>query len=105
MLYNIMPENVCPQLPTVPPISQESFNIEMVRKYYQDIANLKEKYTEKQRKYKNAYNRLLHSSTGANTVGVVSGVSNIGTAFTVVGFPISASLGVKEAIKVLRAVG
>ena len=31
----------------------------MARKYYQDIANLKEKYTEKQRKYKNAYNRLL----------------------------------------------
>ena len=42
-----MPENLYPQLPTAPPISQESFNIEMARKYYQDIANLKEKYTEK----------------------------------------------------------
>ena len=41
-----MPENLYPQLPTAPPISQESFNIEMVRKYYQDIANLKEQYTE-----------------------------------------------------------
>ena len=41
-----MPENLYPQLPTAPPISQESFDIEMVRKYYQDIANLKEKYTE-----------------------------------------------------------
>ena len=51
-----MPENLYPQLPTAPPMSQESFNIEMARKYYQDIANLKEKYTEKQRKYKNAYN-------------------------------------------------
>ena len=37
-----MPENLYPQLPTVPSISQESFNIEMVRKCYQDIANLKE---------------------------------------------------------------
>ena len=82
----------------MPPISQESFNIEMVRKYYQDIPNLKEKYTEKQRKYKNAYNRLLHASTGASTVGVVSGVSTIGTAFTVVGLPISASLGVVSTI-------
>ena len=89
-----MPENLYPQLPTAPPMSQENFNIEMVRKYYQDIANLKEKYTEKQRKYKNAYNRLLHASTGASTVDVVSGVSTIGTAFTVVGLPISASLGV-----------
>ena len=72
-----MPENLYPQLPTAPLMSQESFNIEMVRKYYQDIANLKEKYTEKQRKYRNAYNRLLHASTGASTVGVISGVSTI----------------------------
>ena len=100
MLYNIMPENLHPQLPTVPPISQESFNIEMVRKYYQDIVNLKEKYTEKQHKYKNAYNRLLHASTGASTVGVVSGVSTIGTAFTVVGLPISASLGVVSTVSI-----
>ena len=72
-----MPENLYPQLPTAPPISQESFNIEMVRKYYQDIANIKEKYTEKQRKYKNAYNRLLHASTGASSVALVSGVFTV----------------------------
>ena len=88
-----MPENIYPQLPTAPPMSQESFNIEMVRKYYQDIANLKEKYTEKQRKYKNAYNRLLHASTGASTVGVVSGITAVPTAVTVVGIPLSISLG------------
>ena len=89
-----MPENLDPQLPTVPSMSQESFNIEMIRKYYQDIANLKEKYTEKQRKYKNAYNKLLPASTGASSVALVSGVSTIGTAFTIAGLPISASLGV-----------
>ena len=93
-----MPENLYPQLPTAPPMSQESFNIEMVRKYYQDIVNLKETYTEKQQKYKNAYNRLLHASTGASTVSVVSGVSTIGTAFTVVGLPISASLDVVSTV-------
>ena len=89
-----MPENLYPQLPTVPSISQERFNIEMARKYYQDIANLKEKYNEKQRKYRNSYNRLLHASTSVSTVSVISGVSHIGTAFTIVGLPISASLGV-----------
>ena len=78
-----MPENIYPQLPTAPPISQESFNIEMVRKYYQDIANRKEKYTEKQQIYRNAYNKLLHASTGANSFTLISGVSTIGTAFTV----------------------
>ena len=93
-----MPENLYPQLPTAPSMSQESFNIEMVRKYYQEIANLKEKYTEKQRNYKNAYNRLLHASTGASTVGAVSGISTIGTAFTVVGLPISAPLGVVSTV-------
>ena len=87
-----MPENLYPQLPTVPSKSQESFNIEMLRKYYQDIANLKEKYTEKKWKYKKAYNRLLHASTGASSVALASGVSIIRTSVTVVGLPISASL-------------
>ena len=67
-----MPENLYPQLPSTPSISQENFNIETVRKYYQDIVNLKEKYTEKQRKYKNTYNRLLNASTGASTVALAS---------------------------------
>ena len=89
-----MPENLYPQLPTAPSMSQGSFNIEMVRKYYQDIVNIKEKYTEKQRKYKNAYNRLLHAFTGASSVALASGVSTIGMSVTVVGFPMSASLGV-----------
>ena len=93
-----MPENLYPQLPTVPPISQESFNIEMVRKYYQDIANLKDKYTEKQRKYKNTYNRLLHAFTGASSVALVSGVSTIGMSVTIVGFPISASLAIVSTV-------
>ena len=88
-----MPENLYPQLPTAPPMSKESFNIEMVRKYYQDIANLKEKYTEKQRKYKNAYNRLLHASTGASSIAMLSGITAVPTALTVLGIPISVSLG------------
>ena len=93
-----MPENLYPQLPTVPPISQESFNIEMVRKYYQDIVNLNEKYTEKQWKYKNAYNRLLHASTGASSVALASGVSTIQTSVTIVGLPISASLAIVSTV-------
>ena len=98
MLYNIMPENLYPQLPTAPSMSQKSFNSEVVRKYYQDIANLEEKYTEKQRKYKNPYNKLLHPSTGASSVALVSGVSTVGTAFIIVGLPISASLGVVSTV-------
>ena len=88
-----MTENIYPQLPTAPPINQESFNIEMVKKYYQDIENLQEKYTEKQRKYKNAYNRLLHASTGASSIAMLSGITAVPTAVTVVGIPISISLG------------
>ena len=98
MLYNIMPENLYPQLPSAPPMSQESFNIEMVKRYYQDIANLKEKYTEKQRKYNNAYNRLLHASTGASSVALVSGASTIVTSVTIVGIPISASLAIVSTV-------
>ena len=93
-----MPENLYPQLPSTPLMNQESFNFEMVRKYYQDIANLKEKYTEKKRKYKNAYNRLIHASTGASSVALASGVSTIRTSVTIVGIPISASLGVVSTV-------
>ena len=93
-----MPENLYPLLPTAPPMNQESFNIEMVRKYYQDIANFKEKYTEKQWKYKNACNTLLHASTGASSVASASGVSTIGMSVTIVGFPISASLAIMSTV-------
>ena len=92
-IYIYMPENLYPQLSTAPSVSHESCNIEMIRKYYQDIANLKEKYNEKHRKYKNAYNKLLKASTTASSVGIISGISTISTVFTVVGLPISTSLG------------
>ena len=93
-----MPENLYPQLLTAPSINQESFNIGMVRKYYQYIANLKEKYTGKQQKYKNAYNRLLYASTGASSVALASGVSTIGTSVTVVRLPVSASLAIVSTV-------
>ena len=93
-----MPENLYPQLPTAASMNQESFNTEFVRKYYQDIAKLKEKYTQKQWKYKNAYNRLPHASTGASSVALASGVSTIGTSVTIVGLPISASLAIVSTV-------
>ena len=43
-----MPENLYPKLLSAPSISQESFNIETIRKYYQDIMALKNKYQVKQ---------------------------------------------------------
>ena len=93
-----MPENLYPKLSSAPSISQESFNIEMIRKYCQDITDLKNKYNEKQQKYKNAYNKLLNRSTAASSVVVISGVSSIRTAFTAVGLPISASLVVVSTV-------
>ena len=93
-----MPENLYPKFPSAPLMSQESFNFETIRKYYQDITDLKNKYNEKHRKCKNAYNKLLHASTGASCFGVISGVSTIGTSFTFVGLPISASLGVVSTV-------
>ena len=85
-------------MPSAPSIGHESFNIETIRKYYQDITDLKNKYNGKQRKYKNAYNKLIHASTGASSFALISGVSTIGTAFTAVGLPISTSLGVVSTV-------
>ena len=89
--------NLYLKLPSAPLMWQESFNIETIRKYT-DITNLKNKYYEKQWKYKNTYNNLPHESTGASSVGIISGISTIGTAFTVVGIPLCSSLGVVNTV-------
>ena len=63
------------------------------------MTDLENKYHEKQWKYKNAYNKLLHASTGASSVGVISGISTIGTAFTIVGIPpTNTSLGIVSTV-------
>ena len=89
-----MSKNLYPQLLTAPSMHQESFNIEMARKYYQNIANLKEKYNEKQWKYRNGYNISLQASTGASSISAISGISTIRTSVTVAGLPISTSLAI-----------
>ena len=93
-----MPENLYPRLPSAPSMSQESFNIDRIKKYHQDVTDLKNKCREKQGQYKNSYNKLLHASTGASSVGVISGISTVRTAFTIVGIPISASLSVVSTV-------
>ena len=95
-----MPENLYPnpKLPNAPLMSQESFSIERIRKYHQDITDLEKKYHEIQLKYRNACNKLPHASTGASFFDLISGISTTGTTFTVVGIPISASLGVVSTV-------
>ena len=82
-----MPENLYPNILSALLMSQEGFNIETTRKYHQYTKDLEKKYHEKQRKYKNAHHKLLHASTGASSVDVISGMSTIRTAFTVVEIP------------------
>ena len=41
---------------------------------------------------------LVHANSGANSFAFISGVSTIGTAFTVVSLPISTSLGVVSTV-------
>ena len=40
-LYIHMPENLYPKLPSAKLMSQESFNIETIRKFHADITDLK----------------------------------------------------------------
>ena len=49
-------------------------------------------------KYKNAYNKLLHASTGGSSFTLISGVSTIGMSVTVVGLPISTSLAIVSTV-------
>ena len=93
-----MPEKLYLKLPSALLMSQESFNIDTISKYHQDNTDLKNKYYEKQGKYKNAYNKLLHASIGVSSVGVISRISTVGTAFTAVGMPVSGLLGVVSTV-------
>ena len=87
-----MPENLYPKLPSAPLMSQESFNIETIRKYYQDITDLKNKYHEKQQKYKSVQ-QIAICTSGASSIAMLIGITAVPTALTVLGIPISVSLG------------
>ena len=83
MLYIYITEKLYPTLPTAPSMNyQESFHNNTVRKYYQEIIDLRDKYQNKQKRYKIIYNRLLHTSIGASSVGTASGVSAVGTSYS-----------------------
>ena len=75
-----MPEKLDPKLASAPLMSQENFNSETIGNIIKTLRIL----NEKQRKYKNAYNKLLHAhaSTGASSVGIISGISTTGTTHT-----------------------
>ena len=65
-------------LPTAPSMSyQESFHIITVKKYYQEILDLKDKYQNKILKYEKKYNKIINSSTAANTTGIFLGTGAI----------------------------
>ena len=60
-----MPENLYAKLPSAPLTSQESFNIETIRKYQEDITDLKNIYHEKQKK---SHQDNLIVCTGLKTI-------------------------------------
>ena len=72
-----MPENLYPQLPTAPPMNRESFNVEMVRKYYQDIANLKEQYRFPRINARGVYFKIRDFRGGSFEGGVYFKISRI----------------------------
>lgn len=88
-----MTEKIYPTIPTAPSMnSPDQFHIDTVRRYYDELINLKNKYEKKQKKYSKKRERLSNASTSTSTISILMGASAVGSSFTVVGLPLGTAL-------------
>ena len=96
--YIYVPENLYLNLPSAPLMSQEVSTLRQSGNIIKTLWILRTNIMKSNGNNQNADNKLVHASTGASSVGVISGISTTGTTFTVVGIPISVSLGVVSTV-------
>ena len=88
-----MTEKIYPTLPTAPSMnSPNQFHIDTVKKYYDELINLRNKYERKREKYSKKRERLSNASTSTSAISILMGVSAVGSSFTVVGLPLGSAL-------------
>ena len=93
-----MPENLYPQLPSAPSMSQESSTLRWSGSTIKTLRILKKNIMKSNGNIRMLTTNYYMHLQALVSLGVVSGVSTIGTAFTIVGLPVSLSLGVLSTV-------
>ena len=63
-----------------------------LKKYYDELINLRNKYERKLEKHSKKRERLSNASTTTSIISILMGASAVGSSFTVVGLPLGSAL-------------
>ena len=86
---------IYPTLPSAPDGAryQEQYHINTVQSEQKELIALKNRYKEKQKKYRKLLDRLMLAIAGSSFFGIGAGIGGAVTGVTIVGIPLSVGLG------------
>ena len=90
-----MAEKIYPRVPSAPEDadSQSNFNAITINSQLDELQKMKAKFEKKYKKYRKTINRIDKLSLSSNLVTTASGLGALATGVTIVGIPVSATLG------------
>ena len=90
-----MAEKIYPRVPSAPEDadSQSNYNAFTINSQLDELQKMKGKFEKKYKKYKKTANRIDKLSLSSNLITTASGLGALTTGVTVIGLPVSATLG------------
>ena len=90
-----MAEKIYPRLPSAPEDanSQSNYNVITINSQLDELQKMKAKFEKKYKKYRKFVNRIDKLSLSSNLITTASGLGALATGVTIVGLPVSATLG------------
>ena len=85
--------NIYPPIPSAPEYPQVAYNLNVIQNKQQDLSKLEERYKKKYKKYTKILDRLTWLNACASGLSIASGISSVATLSTLIGLPVSISLG------------
>ena len=90
-----MAEKIYPRVPSAPEDSdgQSNYNATTINSQLDELQKMRKKFEKKYKRYKKVTNRINMISLSSNFVTTASGLGALATGVTIVGLPVSATLG------------
>ena len=87
--------NTYPNLPSAPPSEnlQVAYHLNVVQAKRQGLINKEQMFKKKYEKYTKILNRLLWLNACSSRISIATGISSVATFVTLMGLPVSISLG------------